>query len=147
MADDFNCIFNTKYIEAIFPSTLTLNLLSKLAKKYKLGIVTNGAPDLAFKKIINLGIENYFPKNNVFVSEAVGFSKPHPEIFKIALNYFGIEAKETLFVGDNWLADIVGAINVGISAIWLNIDKSNPLTDHRPLAIIEDLEELEIILY
>jgi putative hydrolase of the HAD superfamily len=93
-----------------------------------------------------LGIGIYFSKNNVFVSEDVGFSKPHPEIFKIALSRFGIEARETLFVGDSWSADIVGAINVGISAIWLNIEKSKPLTDHLPLAIIEDLEELESIL-
>ena len=43
--------------------------------------------------------------------------KPHPDVFKHALEKLNVKPEETLFIGDNIDADYRGAENVGIHAL------------------------------
>ena len=52
-------------------------------------------------------------------SAQVGFRKPHPRIYRAALEANGSSADEAIFVGDNVRADVVGPQNAGIRAILL----------------------------
>lgn len=56
----------------------------------------------------------------VVPSARVGFEKPHPEIFRRALERAGVEPTEAVHVGDHVDADVAGAQGVGISAVLLD---------------------------
>jgi putative hydrolase of the HAD superfamily len=47
----------------------------------------------------------------------VGARKPHPRMFRAALDVAGVDAGEALFVGDNWTADVEGARAAGLRAV------------------------------
>jgi putative hydrolase of the HAD superfamily len=55
----------------------------------------------------------------VVCSAEVGFRKPHPEIFHVALRNGGVSAESVVHVGDTWDEDVVGAAAVGITPVHL----------------------------
>lgn len=56
-------------------------------------------------------------------SEEVGFAKPHPLVFETALRKAGVSAKEALHVGDSYDSDALGAMHVGLHALYLQRDE------------------------
>ena len=50
-------------------------------------------------------------------SGRVGFQKPHPEIFRAALRSLDVPAEESVYVGDVYSIDYVGAKAVGMQAV------------------------------
>lgn len=74
-----------------------------------------------------LGIGQYF--DQYIVSAAVGYEKPHPEIFRIAYEQSG-RPEICFMVGDNPCADIAGAQGAGIPGILVNV----PYLDDGPAA-------------
>ncbi len=109
-----------------------IELLDALRDHCRLGIVTNNSAAEQTEKLRALNIANYF--DTVVISEDVGVTKPDPKIFSIALERVGATAQETVFIGDNWINDIVGACNAGMSAIWLDRNEtpaSADMTGHK----------------
>ena len=66
-----------------------------------------------------------------FIQE-FGAHKPDSSIFEHALELIGAHASETLFVGDNPVADICGARGVGMRTAWLHHGRNWPVEDYRP---------------
>lgn len=99
------------------------DILEYLKPKYKLHIITNGFDHIQARKIKGSGIEAYF--NQIITSEAAGVKKPHPGIFKHAVAAAGSRPNQSLMVGDNLEADILGALDFGMKAIYFNPKKSN----------------------
>lgn len=93
-------------------------ILEHLKPNYKLHIITNGFNEVQYKKIKNAGLQNYFDK--IITSEEVGVKKPNPIIFEHALKETKAVASESIMIGDNWEADIMGAKNVGFDVIYCN---------------------------
>ena len=96
----------------------------------RLGVVTNNSTVEQIEKLRVLNIEGYF--DTVVISEDVAVTKPDPKIFAIALERIGARPHETVFIGDNWTNDIVGAINAGLAAVWLSHDGKTPALAHFP---------------
>jgi putative hydrolase of the HAD superfamily len=90
--------------------------LSYLGGKYQMHIITNGFEEVQFKKLRNSRLLPYFKQ--VITSERVGVKKPHPKIFEFALELAGAEAGHSMMIGDNFEADIQGAMSVGMQAIF-----------------------------
>ncbi len=67
--------------------------------------------------------------DHVFLSSRIGIRKPHPRFFEHCLQEVGVNAGEALFVGDNWDVDIEGAVNAGMTAIWISRDGTPPPRD------------------
>jgi len=63
----------------------------------------------------------------IVVSEAVGFRKPRPEIFRATLAALDVAPEETLHVGDRLEADVAGAAALGMRTAWIT-DATNPRT-------------------
>jgi len=85
----------------------------------KLGIVSNTVfpPAVIDVFLREEGLIEYLPVR-VYSSE-VRYMKPHPRIFRTALDQLGVRAERTLFVGDRWDKDIVGASRLGMKTALL----------------------------
>jgi len=119
-----------------------ISVLDYLFQKYTLHIITNGFTEVQNTKISNSNLSKYF--TCIIDSETVGVKKPHSKIFNYAYNISKAAYKnECLMIGDNYQADVMGAINNGFKAIHLN---SNNESYHENSLIISDLISLKEIL-
>jgi FMN phosphatase YigB (HAD superfamily) len=77
-------------------------------------------------------------------SHDVGWRKPHPAMFERALTLAGCAAHEAFMVGDRLRADVWGAKQLGIRAVWRRPRGSSPqdATDACPDATVDTLHEL-----
>ncbi len=96
----------------------TIDILEHLFGDYELHIITNGFEEAQQRKIDNANISHFF--KTVTNSEAVGVKKPNPIIFNHALKIANANPTESLMIGDNYEADIQGALDVGLDAILFN---------------------------
>jgi len=96
-------------------------IVSRLAKKYPLYILTNGFDDIQYIKVEGSGIGHHFQE--IITSEKVGVKKPNPLFFTKSLELAKCEAKEVWMIGDHPIADIQGAEGIGIAAIHFNPNK------------------------
>ena len=119
----------------------TFLILDLLKKKYKLHIITNGFTEVQNKKMINSNMKKYF--TCIIDSETVGVKKPNIKIFNYALNVSQAKAANSLMIGDNLEADILGALNAGFHAIHFN-NNSEPI--HKHCLIINELKTLIKVL-
>jgi len=88
------------------------------AQGCKLGIFSNAGDDKDVQdQIENFGIRPHF--DFVLTSAACFYRKPHARAFEIALARWNIPPEEAAMVGDSLQADILGAKNLGMTAIWL----------------------------
>jgi putative hydrolase of the HAD superfamily len=94
------------------------NLLNFLKSRgFKLGIVANiwsGGMNPALEK---LGLDSFF--DATIASVDVGYQKPDPEIFQLALKRLRLNTKEAIMIGDNPTSDIQGAHNLGLCTVRL----------------------------
>ena len=65
----------------------------------------------------------------VVASAVVGSSKPHRDIFLYALDRAGIRADEAVYVGDSYLADVLGSRGAGLHPILIDRDRTAPSVD------------------
>lgn len=93
-------------------------ILDYLNGKYKLHIITNGFADVQFRKMKNSRLEIYF--DSVTNSEMAGVKKPNPIIFEHALNVANAKKEHSIMIGDSFDADVQGALDAGIDAIFFN---------------------------
>lgn len=96
-------------------------VLDYLNLKYKLHIITNGFAEVQYKKLNNSGISDYFI--SVTNSEMAGVKKPNPKIFEYALSKANANKKNSIMIGDCIDADVKGALDFGIDAIFFNESK------------------------
>ena len=96
----------------------TIEVLEFLSAKYSLHIITNGFADVQNKKLNNSGIYKYF--KTVTNSENAGAKKPNPIIYNHALSLANATKESSIMIGDCLDADINGAIDFGIEAIFVN---------------------------
>jgi putative hydrolase of the HAD superfamily len=98
-----------------FPGLVEM-LISLKKQGYLLGIVSNGWGEFQTHAIEGLGIEDYF--DVILISDFEQIRKPQAEIFHRAAQRLGVMSQDCVFVGDNPEADIIGAKNAGMKAIW-----------------------------
>ena len=115
-----------------------IDILNYLKPKYEMHIITNGFDEVQYKKLKNSAILPYF--KHVISSEKVGVKKPNPKIFHYALEIANALPAESMMIGDNFEADIQGAKNVGMQAIYCSFD--NEKIDNKVITVTE-LSELK----
>ncbi len=88
------------------------------ARGYALGLISNAAHDADVQALVERhGLRPYFEV--ILTSAAAGIRKPEARIFAAALSHWGCPPSHALMVGDTPGADILGAHNAGMEAIWL----------------------------
>lgn len=138
IAQDYITISPTK--KRLFPNAH--ETLSYLHKNYKLYVITNGFNEVQFTKLKNSNLDKYF--SEIITSEDAGAQKPNPQIFENALNRANAKKEESIMIGDDLEADILGAKNFGLDQIFFNPKTNSHQEDitHE----IKDLKELQGIL-
>ena len=123
--DDEINVLSEKYIENLSKFNKlfigTIEILDYLKPKYNMHIITNGFDEVQHKKLANASILPYF--EHIISSERVGVKKPNPKIFNYALEIANAKSKESIMIGDNFEADILGARGVGMNTIFCNFNK------------------------
>ncbi len=125
----------------IFPYTIeTLDSLKK--DGYNLHIITNGFKEAQFVKLENCGLKPYF--DIIVCSEEVGQTKPAPAVFQYAMGKAGAKPKESVMIGDDYVVDILGALNSGMHGI--HFDPMSKSKNRNNGYRIERLNEIPAIL-
>lgn len=108
-------------------------------KGYTIALVSNfsysPAPEGVLKR---LGLYDFF--SVMAISQTVGYRKPHPAIFRYALERMGIGPSDAVMVGDTPTEDTYGAKRMGIRAFQMREAMNNHYTPYSPReADIENL--------
>jgi HAD superfamily hydrolase (TIGR01549 family) len=95
----------------------TLTELS--GRGYRLGLITNRDNLEHFSAVLDaVDLQAYF--DMILASGEVGIRKPDPGIFDVALERIGAQAEESIYVGDNYWADVLGAQSAGVTPVLLD---------------------------
>lgn len=124
----------------------TFEVLDELKGRYKLLLLTNGAPDLQQEKIAGLPqLAGYF--DHILISGDFGEGKPSPAIFHKAVQLLDILPEEGIMVGDKLTTDILGSSMIGMPNVWINAHGATSAgADALPTYEITRLRELLSIL-
>ena len=122
-----NCV---EFYEDVRPA------LERLSSRYRLFALSNGNADLR-----RCGIADLFAGH--VTARAAGAAKPDARIFAQLAAAAGVEAAQVLHIGDDPLADVVGATQAGMQAAWLNrAAREWPAQFARPARTITTLAEI-----
>jgi HAD superfamily hydrolase (TIGR01509 family) len=118
----------------------TREALLRLAKNYRIGVISNADGKIA-EVLERCGIADCF--ESITDSGIVGKEKPHPAIFEAAVRSLGVSAAESLYTGDVYSVDYLGATNYGMRCVLFDV--SGAYRD-AGFARVESLEQLELHL-
>jgi 2-haloalkanoic acid dehalogenase type II len=114
LADDALEVFFAARNRVEFYADVRPSLL-RLRARYRLFALSNGNADLQ-----RCGIADLFAGH--VTASAAGAAKPDARIFAHLVQMAGVEPHRVLHIGDDPLADVVGATQAGMQAVWLNRD-------------------------
>ena len=121
--------------------TELLDLL--VENKKQIAILTNGAKGHQSMKINQLKLNRWFPAENIFISGAIGYAKPSLETFAFLERKLGLDKAKTVYVGDSFANDMVGAKQAGWHAVWMNHRNRNMPDDSvKPDKVLYSAREL-----
>ena len=123
---------SVRYLPGIVP------FIAELTADYRLGIVTNTHhAGLVPSHLERMGIAASF--RSLVTSVELGHPKPHPAIFEAALRGVGSAPHRTLFVGDSYAADYLGAKRTGMHAALIDPGASSPVPAAESMRSLFDL--------
>jgi HAD superfamily hydrolase (TIGR01549 family) len=126
---------NSSNWDQILPGTRAA--LDRIRKKVRIAVISNA--DGKIETILSrCGIADCF--ESITDSGIVGFEKPRAEIFEAALKTMNARADQSLYVGDVYSVDYVGATDAGMQAVLFDV--AGAYRD-RPEPRVESLEQLE----
>lgn len=123
-----------------------LPLLDDLRKYSRLALLSNFPCGRSIRDGLDkLGMTSYF--DAIVVSDEIGWVKPDPRPYQALLNALGESPADCTYIGDNWLADIQGAKQMGMRAVLttehLPYERFEPQEgDFKPDAQISELSTL-----
>lgn len=118
-------------------------MLEKMSQTYRLGLVTNGPADIQRIKLQTTGLKDFF--DAVAISGETGMGKPRVEQFEGVLARLGVQAENTVMVGDNWDRDVKGALACGIRPVWVSAGRTAPSGDANVLVVRRVIEVREVL--
>jgi len=126
---------NSANWDQILPGTR--EALERIRQRYAIAVISNA--DGHIETVLGrCGIYDCFA--SITDSGNVGHEKPHPEIFAAALREMKADPTESLYVGDVYSVDYVGARNAGMEAVLFDVSGAYR---ERGLPRVESLAELE----
>lgn len=109
------------------------------AKNYTLHIISNGFQEVTERKCILSKIDHYF--QTITSADSVGVRKPNPAIFEYSLGLSDAKKEESILIGDDWIADVIGAQNFGMDIIFFDVLNENKEVEN--LKVIKHLLQIK----
>lgn len=118
----------------------TRDALLRLRDQYRLAVISNADGKIA-DILEHCGIGDCF--ETITDSGIVGKEKPHRLIFESALQSLDVEPQNSLYTGDVYSVDYLGATSAGMECVLFDV--AGAYRD-RDLPRVQSLEELEFLL-
>ncbi len=115
----------------------TRDALVRIGQNFRIAVISNADGGIG-RVLSRCGIADCF--ESVTDSGIVGVEKPHPKIFEAALETMQVRPDESLYVGDVYSVDYVGARNAGMQAVLFDV--AGAYRD-RQLPRVGSMEQLE----
>jgi putative hydrolase of the HAD superfamily len=122
-------------------------LATLVAQGRNLGLVSNTSwsPEIHDSDLERFGLAEYLPVR--IYSSQFGVVKPHPTIYRAALDALNVAPSEAVFVGDRLSVDVAGPKKIGMRAILMDSPyRSEEQADAVPDARLARLAELPALL-
>ena len=112
------------------------------------GIVTHGWTIKQAEKMVRLGLAPHLDAHAIFISDAVGISKPNPKLYQAALADLEMQPAEVMYVGDSPEHDIRPPSGLGMITVWARRAARHEIegTGIEPTHTVDDFAALEQIL-
>jgi putative hydrolase of the HAD superfamily len=118
----------------------TAEQLREIGERYRIAVISNA--DGGIEDVLHrCGIARCF--RTITDSGHVGYEKPHPEIFRQALKSMNAAPGESLYVGDVYSVDYLGATGAGMQAVLMDVPGAYR---EKGVPRVESLAELQIAL-
>jgi phosphoglycolate phosphatase-like HAD superfamily hydrolase len=107
--------------------------LQQIARGYRLFVATNAGDSSASQveqALARVGLDRYFER--VFTMHELGSRKPEVNFYLTLAEQIGLSPSECVMIGDDLQADVLGALQAGWRAVWLN-PSNLPFPGLRPL--------------
>ena len=114
-------------------------MLEQLASQFELGIITNGSVTGQTRKWRELGLDRLIDRSRLWISNAMGISKPDSRIFLTAVRQLGMEAAHCLYIGDHLWTDVLAARRAGLVSSFA----AEPLTAVRLKGVVAGWQKNE----
>jgi putative hydrolase of the HAD superfamily len=138
LADEVTSRFSDLELTYHCPEGGCRTLAELRGRGYDLGLITNRENVERFYELLDeMELRPYFEMT--LASGEVGVHKPEPGIFYEALARLGARAEESLYVGDNYWADVVGAQRAGVMPVLFDPHRLFPEADCLVLERMDDL--------
>lgn len=106
---------------------------------FMVGLLTNRTRPI-YKEMLELGLDHHL--DFFLTGGQLEAFKPAPEIFAKTLDLIGFSPAETLYVGDNFFADIIGAQKADIQAVLIDPLGLYPEADCPSIRALTEISEL-----
>jgi HAD superfamily hydrolase (TIGR01549 family) len=126
-------VYSAAFVAGMAPVADASATLERLASRgFRLGILSNWPLAATIDRFAEA--QGWLPfLQTIVVSQRVGTIKPHPSIFRAAEAALGVSGSRVLHVGDDWAADVVGAMSAGWRAAYLRDRQADtPLPTSEP---------------
>ena len=110
-------------------------VLDYLKLKYQIHVITNGFEEVSQAKIANSALNGFI--ETLTCADELNLRKPDPRIFDLAMQKAGATKENSLIIGDDWIADIIGGTSFGWQAIFFDT-----LNDENQLDEVENIKNL-----
>lgn len=106
----------------------------------KRAILSNGSPRMLDAVVHNAGLSELF--DAVLSVDTLKTYKPHPSVYRLAVDRLGVPVEEIAFVSSNFW-DVSGATSFGLRTFWINRagNVPDPL-GFQPAAVLTGLDQL-----
>lgn len=82
------------------------------------GIITNGPSQHQRNKIRKLNVTHWIKPEHIFISDELKMAKPDKKIFQYVESYLKLNPQKTVYIGDSYKNDVLGAKSAGWKTIW-----------------------------
>ena len=111
-----------------------------------LALVTNGSRRTQRMKIERFGLEPVF--DAILVEGELGFGKPDPRVYELAMSRLGYSPAQTWMVGDHLEWDVAAPQKLGIYGVWVDangkgIPADSPVQPDMTIRSITELHPVE----
>lgn len=126
----------------LFPGTEELLQGLRDAGK-KVYLLSNAQTSFTYPEMKALGLTGYF--DDIFFSSDLEVKKPSAKFYEALFEKHGLKKTESVMVGNDRFADVQGALDFGIEAIYLHTEQSTPFEGKLPKGSVQVESLLDIL--